>query len=260
MTSERYAPGHSETALDFMRIRSGAIHAGYFLPFLADARRVLDCGCGPGTITVDLAEHVPRGSVVGVDREARQFVGAELLAEERGVQNVSFQQADVYELPFGEDTFDRVYSNALFEHIADPARALVELRRVMEPGGVIGVSVPDFGGLVMGPANSGMEHVTERYRLLQSRGGGDYYRGRSLGRSLHRAGFGDIRMGARAEVLQPKLTGELFAEILEPEEPKAAATARAWALDPDAFFAQIWVEVTATAGAIASLELGDVEL
>lgn len=252
MTSERYAPGHSPAALAFMRVRRGASHAAYFLPFLAPGQRLLDCGCGPGTITVDLAAAVAPGAAVGIDREEEQLARARGLAEEQALSSVTFQQGDVYDLPFEDASFDRVFANALFEHVADPVRAIIELHRVLTPGGVIGLSVPDLGGLVIGPEESGMGEATERYRRLQARGGGDYYRGRTLGRLLREHGFTDVVMGARAEVLEPSLAGPLFAEILEATEPEAAAVARAWARDPDAFFAQTWIEVTGTAVAAST--------
>ena len=61
------------------------------------------------------------------------------------------------------------------------------------------------------------------------------------------AGFSNVRLGARAELMEPSLIGPLFAEVLEAEEPQAAATARAWAADPEAFFAQFWIEAVAEA-------------
>jgi hypothetical protein len=117
----------------------------------------------------------------------------------------------------------------------------------MNAGGVIGLSVPDWGGLVTGPPESGMDDVAERYRTVQSRGGGDMHRGRSLGRLLTGAGYSNVRMGARAELMEPSLIGPLFAEVLESEDPAAAAAARSWAADPEAFFAQFWIEALAEA-------------
>jgi ubiquinone/menaquinone biosynthesis C-methylase UbiE len=61
--------------------------------------QVLDCGCGPGSLTIDLAEHVAPGNVIGIDVEAVSLNRARDLAQSRGISNVRFEQADVYALP-----------------------------------------------------------------------------------------------------------------------------------------------------------------
>lgn len=242
-----YVPGFSEVALAFMRVRSGASHASFMLPHLASGNSLLDCGCGPGTITVDLAAVVIPGSVIAIDQADEQLASARELADERGLHNITFQQAEVYDLPFEDDSFDRVFSNALLEHLTDPTSALKEIHRVMRPGGIIGVSIPDWGGLVLGPTDSGIAEVAERYRQLQAERGGSMYRGRDLAATFRDAGFADPVMSARSEVFDPKLVGNLLAEVLEDVDLAAADTARNWIEHPDAFFAQIWVETIARA-------------
>lgn len=245
---ERYTPGHSEVALDFMRVRSGPSHAAYLLPHLSPDDRVLDCGCGPGTITVDLAAAVAPGEVIGIDQQAEQLEHARALASERGLSNATFREADVYALPFADASFDAVFSNALLEHVADPLRALGQMHRVLRPGGVIGVSVPDWsGGTVLGPPGSGIEAAVERYREVQRRNGGGMDRGRVMSGMLREVGFSDPQVSARAEVFRPDLAGGLLAEMLEEEFPEVARATRAWIEHPDALFAQIWIEAVATA-------------
>jgi len=66
-SGETYTPGYSEPTLRLMLMRTAAKHAAFFTPLLRQGMRVLDCGCGPGTITLDLATLVAPGRVVGID-------------------------------------------------------------------------------------------------------------------------------------------------------------------------------------------------
>jgi ubiquinone/menaquinone biosynthesis C-methylase UbiE len=147
MNTESYTPGHSQNAADFMALRSVRSHGQFFIPHLKSGVSVLDCGCGPGSITLGIAELAAPGKVVGVDFGADQIAGAQSNAAKRGIANVNFLAADSYSLPLEESSFDRVFSHALMEHLADPLRVVKELYRVLKPDGVIGVCSPDWGDL-----------------------------------------------------------------------------------------------------------------
>ena len=79
--------------------------------------RVLDAGCGPGTITVGLARAVAPAEVVGIDAELGVLARARGLAAAQAVENVTFRPADVYALPFPDDYFDAVFAHTLLEHL-----------------------------------------------------------------------------------------------------------------------------------------------
>jgi ubiquinone/menaquinone biosynthesis C-methylase UbiE len=113
--------------------------AEFFMPHLRPGMRLLDCGCGPGAITVDLAATLAPGDVVGIDIRADALAQARQRAHERGLTNVAFQVADVYRLPFPDATFDAAWTCAVLQHLADPITALAEIRRVLKPGGVVGI-------------------------------------------------------------------------------------------------------------------------
>ena len=134
--SETYLHGHHDSVLRSHRWRTAENSAGYLLPRLAPGARVLDVGCGPGTITADLAARVPSGQVVG-DRRGRRrgHGGAAAEAERRGQANVRFETGDVYQLAFEDGTFDVVHAHQVLQHLSDPVAALAEMRRVCRPGG-----------------------------------------------------------------------------------------------------------------------------
>jgi ubiquinone/menaquinone biosynthesis C-methylase UbiE len=120
---------------------------------------LLDCGCGPGSITLDLAEVVAPGEVVGIDIGSAEVAAASAAAASRGCTNVRFERADVYELPFPDGTFDAAFAHAVLQHLDDPRRALKEMRRVLKPGGVAGIADIDRGGDIYAPTSPLLEQA-----------------------------------------------------------------------------------------------------
>lgn len=119
--------------------RTGQV-AAFLAPHLRAGMRLLDCGCGPGSITVDLAQAVAPGDTIGIDLREDALAQARALARERRIANVAFHAASVYHLPFPDGSFDAAFACAVLQHLAAPLVALQEIRRVLKPGGVIGVA------------------------------------------------------------------------------------------------------------------------
>jgi SAM-dependent methyltransferase len=246
MTRETYTPGHGPHAVAFMARRSLATHGAFFLPHLRPGLTVLDCGCGPGTITVGLAEMVAPGKVVGIDASTGQVEAAAARASAAGLANVTFQVANCYHLPFAEGTFDLAFSHALLEHLGDPVAMLREVLRVLKPGGVAGVCSPDWGGFLLAPPAEALQAAIEEYKTIQRRNGGDVEVGRKLGLHLAGAGLRDVRVSARYECY-PSLDfiGGFLASQLDGEgRGEAAAVVRRWVGSEGGMFAQAWVSAT----------------
>ena len=98
-------------------------------------RRILDVGCGTGTMLTHLARF---GNAQGVDMDS-EAVG---YCHDRGLQQVS--QAGADSLPFEKETFDLVTALDVVEHIDDDLGALREMRRVLKPGGLLLLTVPAY--------------------------------------------------------------------------------------------------------------------
>ena len=120
--SDIYLHGHHDSVLRSHRWRTAENSAGYLLARLRPDARVLDVGCGPGTITADLAARVPDGQVTGMDAAADVLALARQEAERRGQGNVRFEAGDVYHLGFGDGTFDVVHAHQVLQHLSEPGR------------------------------------------------------------------------------------------------------------------------------------------
>ena len=179
--------------------RTAAEFAAFFLPHLRRGMRLLDCGCGPGTITLGLAEAVAPGEVVGIDVQPRMVEQASTLAAERGLTNVRFELANLYELPFPDASFDAVFCNQVFQYLREPVQALREWRRLLRPGGVAGVQATDSGSVLRAPSAPLLEQLQELSRRALRHHGGNPFIGRGLRQLLLDAGFARAEASARLE-------------------------------------------------------------
>jgi len=89
-TESTYSVGHKEGPLAYLRFRTAERSCGFFRDHIGSASRILDCGCGPGSITIGLAQWAPDGQTIGVDIGAEQLDGARARARDLGVKNVAF--------------------------------------------------------------------------------------------------------------------------------------------------------------------------
>lgn len=240
-----YTPGHGDNAVNFMRHRRAATHAAFALDLFKPGMAVLDCGCGPGSITLDLARLVRPGAVIGVDAQGEQFAEARAVAAREGL-DLGFQEASVMALPFAQATFDAVFSHALFEHLSNPAAAAREVARVLKPGGFFAVRSPDWGGFLLYPYPPVVEQAIFAYQKRQRAHGGDPQAGRKLPAILRAAGFVRVKSSASYEIYDdPRRIAEYLAVQLDrgaEVETTEASALRRWCADPDALFAQAWVE------------------
>lgn len=194
--SERYLHGYHDSVLRTHAWRTAENSAGYLLPYLDPGLSLLDVGSGLGTITLDLAQRLAPGRVVGIDREQRLIDDAAGLAHDRGQTNAEFRVADAYALPFPDGSFDVVHIHQLLHHLATPVAALREARRVLKPGGLLAAREVDYGGTVWAPAISGLTRWLQLYEAVHRSVGGNPDAGRMLKRWALDAGFGEVHAGA----------------------------------------------------------------
>src|SRR3989440_11876445 len=169
---EVYTHGYGKWVQDWMSERTAAEAADFLLPRLRPGMRVLDCGCGPGSISADLATLVAPGEVVGIDIEPTQLDSARALAAGRQVENVQFQFGSIYDLPFPDASFDSVLAHTVVEHLANPQEAFTEVRRVVKPHGIFGVRDPDSSTWRMQPASPAVRDLAALLQRVQELNGG----------------------------------------------------------------------------------------
>ncbi|MFI2214720.1 methyltransferase domain-containing protein [Streptomyces sp. NPDC020141] len=187
-----YTHGHHESVLRSHTWRTAANSAAYLLGELTGDARILDVGCGPGTITADLAALVPEGRVTGVDREPGIVEQARSLAASRGLANAEFAVADVNQLEFADDSFDVVHAHQVLQHVGDPVGALREMRRVCRPGGTVAVRDSDYGSFAWFPEIPALDEWNRVYHRVARASGGEPDAGRRLLSWARAAGFTDL--------------------------------------------------------------------
>jgi len=110
---------------------------------IGNVRKVLDVGCGTGSLTLALAEAAPRATIVGIDLSQAFVDHARTKSSDA---RLTFEQGDAAALGYGDETFDAALSLLVLNFIADAEKAATEMRRVTKPGGVVAASVWDFRG------------------------------------------------------------------------------------------------------------------
>ena len=177
---------------DLLRERSAARYADFVLPLLGREDRVLDVGCGPGPITIGLAQGVQH--VTGVDVDDAEFADARIYAASHGIDNVTFREGSIYQLDFEDASFDAGTLLSMLETLDDPLAGLAEVRRVLKPGAVVGASSIEYGGLMLhGPDEPLLRRFYElRLAIWRDQGDVHPYRGRELRGLLRGAGFADV--------------------------------------------------------------------
>lgn len=183
-----YVHGYSEREAarlaDQARTLEELLHADTAYPA---GSKLLEAGCGVGAQTVALARNSPGAAITAIDisaaslQAARQRVGA--------AGNVTFVEADVFALPFADAAFDHVFVCFLLEHLAEPARALTALRRMLRVNGTITVIEGDHGSCYFHPETEAALHAWRGLVLAQARLGGDSLIGRRLYPLLRHAGY-----------------------------------------------------------------------
>jgi ubiquinone/menaquinone biosynthesis C-methylase UbiE len=263
---DTYTHGHHESVLRSHRWRTAENSAAHLLPHLAPGQRVLDVGCGPGTITLDLARRVAPGTVLGID-SAPDAIGAAVAARDEAELRdaVTLAVGDVYALDAPDASFDVVHAHQVLQHLTDPVAALREMRRVVVPGGLVAVRESDYGAFAWAPDDPVLDRWMALYHQVTRANRADADAGRHLPGWFRAAGFDDLEVTSSTWTFADaddrawwgglwadRVVGSAFADqaveyglVGGDELQDMAAAFRRWAAADDGVFVVVHVEVLA---------------
>ena len=198
MTDVPYTHGHHDSVLRSHRWRTAQNSAGYLLGHLRPGMTLLDVGCGPGTITCDLADRVAPAPVVGIDASEEVITEARAWASESGPPSVSFEVGNAFDLRFDDASIDVVHAHQVLQHLGDPVGALVEMRRVCRPGGIVAARDGDYPAFCWFPEDPELDRALAAYGALTRANGANWDAGRRLLGWAHRVGFESVVASASA--------------------------------------------------------------
>lgn len=194
----QYVHGYNETETQRLTDQAGTLaellHHDTAFPA---GSRVLEAGCGIGAQTAILSRSSPAARFECIDISDTSLEAARQMARRQGLANVTFRQADLFNLPYGDKCFDHVFVCFVLEHLADPAGVLTELRRVIAPGGSLNVIEGDHGSYYCHPRSRNADRVVQCLVDIQSESGGDALIGRRLYPLLLDAGFLNVTVSPR---------------------------------------------------------------
>ncbi len=207
---QNYTMGYSEEFQVLLRRRSAASNAAHLLPRLSSGMRLLDVGCGPGTISMGLADVVAPGEFIGIDIEESQIEMAKAAASAGGHGNAMFQVADALNLPFESDSLDVVHAHAAVMHVPDASAAVAEMLRVLKPGGIISSRDMILSSCFSEPRHGDFDDAWKTFGKLLSANGGHPEMGKEIKGMLHATGFSDIAVSASFECFAAKEDVDFF--------------------------------------------------
>ncbi|WP_413320462.1 class I SAM-dependent methyltransferase [Agrococcus sp. 1P02AA] len=193
MTAAEYSHGHHPSVVGAHAARTAANSAAYLVPHLRPGMRVLDVGCGPGSITIDLARLVGSdGIVVGIDASAEVIETARAAAAAAGVENVHLRVGDAYDPSPGE-RWDVVHAHQVLQHLGEPVAALRAWRAV---GELVAAREVVYSATTIEPLTAPLARWRALMGQLQGANGGDGDAGAKLKRWAREAGCASIETGA----------------------------------------------------------------
>jgi SAM-dependent methyltransferase len=261
-----YTHGHSDAVLRSHRWRTAENSAAYLLPALRPGLRLLDVGCGPGTLTVDLARYVIPGEVVGIDVAPEVVAEARRHAGEEGVDRVRFVEGDFRSAGI-DPGFDVVHAHQVLQHLKDPVGALAAMAGLARTGGVVAARDSVYSAFAWSPDDERLDRWLAIYLAVTRANGADADAGLRLPAWAAAAGLEHVAYTTSTwtfaspedrawwgELWADRVTASALAEqavaygvATTDELAEVAAGWRAWSTTDDAVFVVLHGEIVGRA-------------
>ena len=158
---------------------------------------VLEAGCGIGAQTVILTKNSPGAHFHAIDISRESLNHAQNVIRAEKVTNVVFHEADIFDLPFQDGSFDHIFVCFVLEHLSKPIDALMHLNRVLKNGGSITVIEGDHGSFYCYPESKEAMQTVQCLISIQAGLKGNSLIGRQLYPLLDKAGFEAVSVSPR---------------------------------------------------------------
>lgn len=195
-----YTMGFGDEIHEAYRRYTANASAAYLLPYLKPGLRLLDFGCGIGTISVGLAQAVDPGEMHGIDMAESEIQLATAVAQAGGHANVKYRVADVTDLPFDDDFFDVAHCHHVLMHVPDTAAVLREVKRVLKPGGLIACSEMTSDSCFTEPHYGVLRRAWDMFEDLLAADDGHPQMGKQLKGHVVEAGFTNPRVSGSFDI------------------------------------------------------------
>lgn len=184
--------------------------------------RVLEAGCGVGAQTVTLAKNSPGALITSIDISELSVNEAKRKVAAADLTNVQFEQADIFNLPYEQNSFDHIFVCFVLEHLPQSVDVLKMLKKYLKQDGTVTVIEGDHGSAYFHPASETAQKAIQCLVELQHRAGGNAMIGRELYPLLQKAGFNSVHVSPRmvyADSSKPQLvdgfTKKTFTAMIE---------------------------------------------
>ena len=223
-----YTPREADRLVDQATTLTDLLHQD---TIYAPGESVLEAGCGVGAQTVTLAANSPEARFTSVDISPDSLALAKQRVLAAGLDNVTFRQADIFDLPFTDGSFDHIFVCFVLEHLPNPVEALHALKAKLRPGGSITVIEGDHGSAYFFPDSTAARRAIQCLIDLQAAAGGNSLIGRQLYPLLIAAGYRAVSVSPRlvyVDASRPALvegfTRNTFTAMVEGVGEQAVAT------------------------------------
>ena len=260
-----YRTGYVEPVVRLLRSYTAETNVPFLLPYVRPGMRVLDFGCGLGSISMGLAKAAAPGEMHGVGENPSNVGEARTRARATGQSNAVFHVANLSALPFEDGIFDVANCHNILMYIPDTRAALTEVKRVLKPGGIIGCREMICDACFIHPSLGAMRTVWDVFSDLTAFDEGHPQMGKNLKNDILGAGFENIRVGASFDTydtpeqiafMHTLITGWFLSpEVMEVGSKYGVSTPQVWeriraAADqwkdaPEAMLAIAWGEAVA---------------